>query len=121
MSLGWFSGLTAALMVLVIFVLMRRDRLPIMHSLWWLIVAGLIMLLGINPGLIDRAAGFVGISYPPSLLFVAAILILFIKVLLEDIDVSNDRRRIINLVQKMGILEEELNRLRDQVTDKRGD
>lgn len=114
MTLGWFSGLTALLMVLVIFILMRRDRVPIMHSLWWLAVAALILILGVNPRIIDSAATLVGVSYPPSLLFVGAILVLFIKVLLEDIDVSNDRRRIINLVQKVAILEEELKRFKGE-------
>lgn len=114
MSLAWFSGLAGAAMVMVIFVLLRRDRLPIMHSVWWLAVAGLILLLGFRPRLIDQAAQLVGVDYPPSLLFVVAILVLFIKVLLEDVDVSQDRRRILNLVQKVGILEEQIQRLKEQ-------
>ena len=116
MSLGFFTVLAALVMVALIFWLLRRDRLPIMHSLWWLGVAALMLVLGFYPGLIDRAAVFVGISYPPSLLFVVGILVLFIKVLLEDVGVSHDRRRMIDLVQKVGMLEEELNQLKQKHT-----
>lgn len=112
MPLNWFSASLAAIVVVAIFWLLRRDRLPVMHSLWWLLVAALIALLGIFPRLIDEAAALVGVAYPPSLLFVLAILVLLIKVLLEDVDVSKDRQRLLRLAQKVAILEEELERLK---------
>lgn len=114
MSLTWFSASLAATVILAIFWLLRRDRLPVMHSLWWLSVAALIGLLGLFPGLIDRAAGWVGVAYPPSLLFIVAILVLLLKVLLEDIDVSHDRRRLLRLAQKVAMLEEDLEQLKQQ-------
>jgi len=113
MPLNWFSASLAALVVVAIFWLLRRDRLPVMHSLWWLVVAALIALLGIFPRLIDEAAAMVGVAYPPSLLFVVAILVLLLKVLLEDVDVSHDRQRLLRLAQKVAILEEELERLKE--------
>jgi len=116
MPLNWFSASLAALVVVAIFWLLRRDRLPVMHSLWWLLVAALIALLGIFPQLIDQAAAMVGVAYPPSLLFVVAILVLLIKVLLEDVDVSHDRQRLLRLAQKVAMLEERLERL--QPTDR---
>lgn len=115
MSLNWFSVSLAAVVVVAIFWLLRRDRLPIMHSLWWLLVAALIALLGIFPRLIDQAAAMVGVAYPPALLFVVAILVLLLKVLLEDVDVSRDRQNLLRLGQKVAILEEELERLKGSV------
>lgn len=112
MSLNWFSVSLAAVVVAAIFWLLRRDRLPIMHSLWWLLVAALIALLGIFPRLIDQAAAMVGVAYPPALLFVVAILVLLLKVLLEDVDASRDRQNLLRLAQKAAILEEELERLK---------
>ena len=107
-----FSALLAGVVVLSIFWLLRRDRLPVMHSLWWLCVAGLIGILGLFPRLIDQAAEWVGVAYAPSLLFMVAILVLLIKVLLEDVDVSHDRRRLLRLAQKVAMLEEDIERLR---------
>lgn len=114
MSLQMFSGFLAALVVVAIFFLLRRDRLPVMHSLWWLSVAGLIGLLGFFPRLIDVAAGWVGVAYSPSLLFIVAILVLLLKVLLEDVDVSHDRRRLLRLAQKMAMLEEKIEQLQER-------
>ncbi|TVS10738.1 MAG: DUF2304 family protein, partial [Wenzhouxiangella sp.] len=51
-------------------------------------------------------------EYPPSLLFIVAILVLLIKLLLEDVDVSHDRRRLLRLAQKVALLEEEIGRLK---------
>ncbi len=112
MSLSMFSALLAGVVVLSIFWLLRRDRLPVMHSLWWLCVAGLIGVLGLFPGLIDQAADWVGVAYAPALLFTAGILVLLIKVLLEDVDVSHDRRRLLRLAQKVAMLEEEMEQLK---------
>ncbi len=113
MSLGMFSAALAGAVVVAIFWLLRRDRLPVMHSLWWLVVAGLIAILGFFPGLIDIAAAQVGVDYAPSLLFIVAILVLLIKLLLEDVDVSHDRRRLLRLAQKVALLEEEISRLKN--------
>ncbi len=74
----------------------------------------MIGLLGLFPRLIDEAAGWVGVAYPPSLLFIVAILVLLIKVLLEDVEVSHDRRRLLRLAQKVAMLEEEIERLKGQ-------
>ena len=115
MTLSVFSGILAVLVVGAIFWLLRRDRLPVMHSLWWLCVAGLVGLLGLQPRLIDIAAGWVGVAYSPSLLFIVAILVILLKVLLEDVDVSHDRRRLLRLAQKVAMLEEQLERLQEQV------
>lgn len=112
MSLNGFSAVLAALVLAAIFWLLRRDRLPVMHALWWLVVAALIAVLGLFPRLIDQAAALVGVTYPPSLLFVVAILVLLVKLLLEDVDVSRDRQRLLRLGQQVAMLQEELERLK---------
>lgn len=114
-SMQLFAGSLAVAMVALILWLIRRDRLPISHSLWWLTVSGLIALFGLVPGLLDSLARSVGISYPPSLLFFLAILTLLIKVLLEDLEVSTNRRRLLRLAQKTAILEQEVRELRARV------
>lgn len=111
MSLAAFSAILAGLVVLAIFWLLRSDRLPVMHSVWWLCVAAIIGFLGLFPRAIDVAAAWVGVAYSPSLLFITAILVLLIKVLLEDVDVSRDRRRLLRVAQKVAMLEERLEQL----------
>ena len=110
-----FAGVLAAAMVVLILWMIRRDRLPVSHSLWWLTVSVMIALFGLMPGLLDSMARMVGISYPPSLLFVLAILTLLIKVLLEDLELTTNRRRLLRLAQKTAILEEEVRALRERL------
>ena len=114
-----FAEILALAVIVLIIWLIRRDRLPISHAIWWLSVAVTIAVLGFFPGLIDAVAGFVGIRYPPSLLFILAILTLLIKVLLEDLEVSTNRRRLLRLAQKTAILQEEVRRMREQIDEHR--
>lgn len=117
-SLQLFAGGVALAMVSLILWLIRRDRLPVSHSLWWLTVSGLIALFGLMPRLLDALARAVGVAYAPSLLFILAILTLLIKVLLEDLEVTTNRRRLLRLAQRTAILEEEVRKLREQVEER---
>jgi hypothetical protein len=119
LTISLFAEILAVAMVVLILLLIRRDRLPVSHSIWWLTVSVLIGVLGLFPQLLDRVAGWVGVAYPPSLLFVLAILTLMIKVLLEDLEVSTNRRRLLRLAQKTAMLEEDLRALRQEL-DRRG-
>lgn len=110
-----FAGGLGVTMAALILWMIRRDRLPVSHSLWWLTVSAMIALFGLMPGLLDTLAGMVGIAYAPSLLFVLAILTLLIKVLLEDLELTTNRRRLLRLAQKTAILEEEVRQLRAYV------
>jgi hypothetical protein len=121
MTLSLFAEILAVAMVVLILWLIRRDRLPISHSIWWLTVSALIGVLGLFPGLLDRVASWVGVAYPPSLLFILAILTLLIKVLLEDLEVSTNRRRLLRLAQKAAMLEEEIRALRRDIEERRSE
>ena len=114
-----FAEILALAVIVLIVWLIRRDRLPISHAIWWLAVAVTIAVFGFFPGLVDILARIVGISYSPSLLFMLAILTLLIKVLLEDLEVSTNRRRLLRLAQKTAILEEEVRRMREQMDEQR--
>ncbi|MFO7764440.1 MAG: DUF2304 domain-containing protein [Wenzhouxiangellaceae bacterium] len=113
-----FAEFLALVVIVLIVWLIRRDRLPISHAIWWLAVAAIIALLGFFPNLLDTLARAVGISYPPSLLFILAILTLLIKVLLEDLEVSTNRRRLLRLAQKTSILEEEIRQLQRRLDER---
>ncbi|MEK7991360.1 MAG: DUF2304 domain-containing protein [Thiotrichaceae bacterium] len=91
----------------IILYLIRRDHLHTRHALWWLWIASIILILGIYPPIIDILAGFLGINYPPTLIFVLGIGMLLLKVLGIDIHQSELERRQRRLTQRMALLEEE--------------
>lgn len=90
-----------------IFVLVRRGHMQLARGGFWVVVAALAFVLGVSPGLVDRVAGAVGISYPPSFLLLLAVIVLFIKALLADIASTRLERQIRRLNQRMAIYEAE--------------
>jgi len=67
--------------LLVIVRLVRRRRLRAKYSFLWLGVGGTILAFALMPGLMETLSARVGIFYPPTLLFIGAImLLLFLSV-----------------------------------------
>ncbi len=96
-------GLAAAILWLV-----RRDRLYLLHGLFWVLVAGAAAVLGAWPGMIDRLAQLVGISYPPAFLLLGAVVILYLKALHSDMVNTRIERDVRRLNQRIALLELEI-------------
>ena len=94
-------GLTLAAVILF---LVRRDRLYLMHGLFWAIVAGAVAVLGAWPGLIDHLARIAGISYPPALLLLLASALLLVKALHSDMVNTRIERQVRRLSQSLALL-----------------
>lgn len=97
----------------IILLLVRRDHLYLLHGLFWILVAGAAAVLGVWPGLIDRLAVVVGISYPPALLLLVAVVIVLIKTLHTDIVNTRVERDVRRLNQRLAILEADNAALRE--------
>jgi hypothetical protein len=87
--------------------LVRRDHLYIRQGLFWIIAAFVSLCFAVWPSLIDNLGALLGIAYPPTLLFLAAILVLVVKALFADISVTNLRRDLRRLNQRIALLEAE--------------
>lgn len=110
--------LTSALLGLAlaggILYLVRRNHLHTRYALPWLITAVGIGILGLFPGVADSVGGYLGISYPPTLVLIGAIALLAIKLLIMDIDRSRTEVQVQRLIQRLAILEERIATLQDQ-------
>ena len=106
------TGIIGLVVAVAILVLMRRDRLHVQHGLGWILVAIGFALLGFSPGVIDQLAVALGIGYPPVLGLTLAIGILVVKVLFMDIERSRVEIRNQRLVQRVAMLETDLNEMR---------
>lgn len=85
--------------------LVRRDHLYIRQGLFWILIAGASLLFGLWPYLIDSLGNALGIAYPPTLLFLVAIVILIFKALFGDIELTRVRRDLRRLNQRIALLE----------------
>ncbi len=72
--------------VIMILLLVRRQRLGMFHTVWWLFAVFCMLSLGFLPSLVDWIGQFLGIHYPPVLPIILALCFLFIKVLTMDIE-----------------------------------
>lgn len=91
----------------LILYLVRRDHLYIRQGLFWIVSALVSLGFAIWPSAIDSLGAVLGIAYPPTLLFLAAILVLVVKALFADISVTNLRRDLRRLNQRIALLEAE--------------
>lgn len=94
--------------VLAILFLIRKNSIYVRYTFWWMAVCGGILAFSIFPRISDMIVKFLGISYPPAFIFFVAILMLFVKTLFMDIDRSKQEVRIRRLVQRMAMLEAQL-------------
>lgn len=103
------SGGLGVIVALVIFVLVRKDMLHSRDGIRWLVAAFLVLAVGLAPGLVDQIGHTLGISYPPIVVMLGGLAVLLIKLLISDIQRASMRVDIERLVQKVAILEAELN------------
>jgi|SRR5690554_180080 len=106
--ISWISAIIGLLVALTILLLIRRDKLHVRHGVFWLLVAVVFAGLGFAPALVDWLAREIGIGYPPVLALVGAIAVLVIKILLMDIDQARHEVQLQRLIQRVAILEANL-------------
>jgi len=87
--------------------LVRRDHLYIRQGVFWIAIAVFSLVFGLWPFLIDSLGGLLGIAYPPTLLFLGAIMVLIVKALLGDIALTKVQRDLRRLNQRIALLEVE--------------
>ena len=95
-------GLAIAILYLV-----RREHLYIRQGVFWILIAAASLLLGSWPQLIDRVADVLAVAYAPTLLFLAALVVLVVKALFGDIALTRLRRDLRRLNQRIALLETE--------------
>lgn len=106
-SLNQTTALLGVGLAVAIVMLMRRDHLQARHGLFWMIVAAAAAVLGAWPGLIDRLAASIGISYAPALLLLGAVIVLLVKSLQSDIELTRIERQLRRLNQRLALTESE--------------
>jgi hypothetical protein len=105
-------GLAALILYLI-----RRDHLYLMHGLFWVVVAVAAVVLGVWPGMINRLAAGLGISYPPAMLLLLASIVLLIKALHADMVNTRIERDVRRLNQRLAMLEADTDHLRHASSD----
>ena len=85
--------------------MVRKDHLHGPFAIWWLAVASIAIILAIFPKIVNKAAHYAGINYPPALILVLAVSFILLKMLSQDLQRTLQEKKIRRLTQKMAILE----------------
>lgn len=112
-----FTAATGLSFLLIIVYMIRRDYLHPHYSLWWLFIGICISLFGMFPKLSDLVAPLLGVRYPPILVMIAGLVVIFFKSLISDIERTKNRAMLRKLTQEVSILKEELACLKQKVED----
>lgn len=104
----YFIIISIVCMIYVVFEV-RKKKFSIKESFWWMIASLIMLILSIFPHSIDYIAKKIGVSYPPSLLFVFCIIFLIFMIFRNSKRISNQQEKIVELAQNLAILKEQVN------------
>ena len=102
--------LATLVLLLLVLELVRRRRLLERYALVWMAVTGLLIVLALWDGLLTSVASVIGISYPPSALFLIAFGFVILLLLHFSVAVSKltDQSKV--LAQQLALLDERVRR-----------
>lgn len=86
--------------------LVRRDQLYVRDATFWLATAVASAVVALRPSVVDAVGVAVGVAYPPALLMVLICSILTVKSLISDITLTQLRREVRRLNQRVALLDE---------------
>ena len=99
----------------------RRNLLKEKYSVLWLALSVVVIILSLWRGLLDWLAAFLGVTYPPSLLFLVALIFVILICLHFSVVISilYDKYKLLN--QEVTLLKSEVEELRRERDRDRGD
>ena len=102
----------SVVLLLVVLELVRRRKLTEEYSFIWIVSSLILLAVSIRREILHAAARWLGVYYPPILLVMALIVIVFAASLCFSIIVSRQRQQIERLIEETAILSAELRDLR---------
>jgi hypothetical protein len=99
-------------LLIVVLELVRRRKLTEEYSFLWILSALGLLALALKRDFLDSAARWLGVYYPPALLLLALILLVFVASLSFSVIVSRQRQQIERLIEETAILSTELQALK---------
>lgn len=108
----------AVCLLLVVLEMVRRRKLREEYSVLWVLTAGALLVLAFEQDLILVVTGWIGAATATSTLFFGGLVFLMLVALQFSVRLSKLAHRNKALGQKVALLEEELEKLRPQDTER---
>lgn len=110
-----FTVVSGLVLILYIVNSMVNKRMTESQSVLWLLIGAAEIILGIFPSIITFIANFLGIWYPPSIMFLIAYIGLLFIVLKNTTTISIQSNEISELYMQIALLNMENERLRKEM------
>ena len=108
------ASIASVLLILVVLELIRSRRLRERYALLWLLTGVVLLALSLWRSGLNTIAGWLGVgTYPPAILFAAAVLFIILVLLHYSTVLSRLTDENVVLAQRLGLLDERLRRLEE--------
>ena len=107
----------SVVLLLVVLELVRRRRLVEEYSLLWVLASLALIGVSLRRDILDNTARWLNVHYPPAVLVLLLILIVFVASLCFSVILSRQQRQIERLIDETAILSAEIRELRKARTD----
>lgn len=112
-NLRMFLFLVVISFILLILHTIKKKRLLLKYSLLWLASALLMIISILFPHFLTLLSNLLGIELVSNLVFLIGFLILLVLTFVLTIIVSEQKRKIILIVQELGIIKKELKEIKN--------
>ena len=100
--------IAGVVLLLVVLELVRRRRLTEEYSFLWILSAVALLILSARREMLHAVARWLGVQYPPMVLVMVLIVMVFVASLCFSVIVSRQRQQIERLIEETAILSAEL-------------
>jgi hypothetical protein len=104
----------SVLLLLVVVELVRRRKLTEEYSFLWILSSLVLLVLSVRREILHAVSRWLGVYYPPIVLLLTLIVMVFVASLCFSVIVSRQRQQIERLIEETSILGAELRELRSR-------
>ncbi|MBE5789030.1 MAG: DUF2304 domain-containing protein [Clostridiales bacterium] len=113
----FFAIAAVALFFLLVFFLLKKNRLSLRYSLLWLLSGVIMLVLALFPGLLDRFARLIGIYSSVNALFAVIFFCGLMLMISFTVIVSREKQEIVRSIQRTALLEKRIQDLEKRMQD----
>lgn len=103
-TLRVFVAILGCLFVMTVYFFLIRKKINERNSVVWLFGTFVIILFSASPKLLDVISRYLGVDYPPALIFLLAILAIMLIILNQTIQISLLQEKCRELTQQLAII-----------------
>lgn len=100
-----FLASTAVLALVFVVVKIRKGQIQTSDAVFWFFFAVCLVLLAVFPQIAFWLTGMLGIESPANFIFLCVVGILFVKMLMQSVEIARLNDRVNQLAQKIALSE----------------